>query len=98
MQAPLLRQTLSCYPCCGQTVQPTLVSGQPQVMVATLGFNADAGGAGAEQAGVHNLASIISNLKTLRQVRVNLHGCHTPCILSKAARVPGWSDDLLADL
>ena len=98
MQAPLLRQTLSCYPCCGQTVQPTLVSGQPQVMVATLGFNAGAGGAGTEQAGVHDLASIISNLNMLRQVRQNMHGCHNPCILSKAARDPGCSHDLLADL
>ena len=78
VQAPLLRQTLSGYRCCGQTVQPTLVSGQPQVMVATLGVNGDAGGEGSEQAGVHDLASIISNLKTLRQVRQNLHGCRTP--------------------
>ena len=98
MQAALLRETLSSCRCCGQTVQPTLVSGQPQVMVATLGVNGNAGGAGSEQAGVHDLASIISNLKTLRQVRQTLHGCRTPCILSKAARDPGWSSDLLADL
>ena len=98
MQATLLRETLSSCRCCGQTVPPTLVSGQPQVMVATLGVNGNAGGTGSEQAGVHDLASIISNLKTLRQVSQNLPGCRTPCILSKAVRDSGWSNDLLADL
>ena len=97
VQAPLLRATLSCYACCGQTVQPTLVSGQPHVMVTTLGFNANAGGAARSQwtedarkatPAFQEQTTLIRNLNILRQVRPLwwiLRWFRTPCILSHAS-------------